>query len=125
MVELGRVELVSRGEAISRAREHMSVLGILRSSASRGLRCLVWQRGTTAIESVVMNVLLSLAELVAPGVMYKFCDSSVLERAVMAWRCSDTAGSQGARRAQGAASAEGRARQGHTSVRGPGLTTLI
>lgn len=90
VVELGRVGLVSWGEAISRAREHRSILGILRSSASTGL----WQRGTTAIIIMVMNIPPTLAELIAPGVKFKVCDSSVLELAAMVWRCSDTAGSQ-------------------------------
>lgn len=90
VVELGRVGLVSWGEAISRAREHRSILGILRSSASTGL----WQRGTTAIIIMVMNIPPTLAELIAPGVKFKVCDLSVLELAVMVWRCSDTAGSQ-------------------------------
>lgn len=116
VVELGRVGLVSWGEAISRAREHRSILGILRSSASTGL----WQRGTTAIIIMVMNIPPTLAELIAPGVKFKVCDSSVLELAVMVWRCSDTAGSRGGSgRVCQLKGVRGKA------VRGPGLTALI
>lgn len=116
MVELGRVGLVSWGEAISKAGEHRSILGILRSSVSTGL----WQRGTTAIESMVMNIPPTLAELAAPGVKFKVCDSSVLELAVMVWRCSDTAGSQeGSGCVRQLKGVRGKA------MRGPGLTALI
>lgn len=67
-----------------------------------------------------MNIPPTLAELVAPGVKFKVCDLSVLELAVMVWRCSDTAGSQeGSGHVHQLKGVRGKA------VRGPGLTALI